>query len=107
MLARASDSPGQMWARAARSRMRGMLERLGSLSAARPRRTLAVVFAFVVLAGVLGGPVAGQLTSSGGFTAGSSESSRADAQFERVTGQGTSPGVVLLVRGQQADLDQR
>jgi uncharacterized membrane protein YdfJ with MMPL/SSD domain len=96
-----------MCARAAPSTMHGMLERLGSLSAARPRRTLAIVFAFVVLAGVVGGPVAGKLESSGGFTTGSSESSRADAQFERATGQDTAPGVLLLVDGPTAGLEQR
>jgi uncharacterized membrane protein YdfJ with MMPL/SSD domain len=76
-----------------------MLERLGSLSAARPWRTLAILFAFVVLAGVVGGPVAGHLESGDGFTPASSESSRADEQLQRATGQGTSPGVVLLVDG--------
>ena len=39
-----------------------MLERLGSASAARPRRTLLLLLAFVVLAGVVGGPVAGKLS---------------------------------------------
>ena len=76
-----------------------MLERLGNLSAARPRRTLLILLAFVVLAGVVGGPVAGQLESSGGFTTDSSESARADRQFERATGRDTAPGVVLLVEG--------
>ena len=77
--------------------MRGMLARLAGLSAARPRRTLLVLFAFVMLAGVVGGPVAGRLESSGGFTPAASESSRADQQFERATGQETAPGIVLLV----------
>ena len=84
-----------------------MLERLGSLSAARPRRTLIVLLAFVVLAGVVGGPVAGRLESGGGFTPRSSESSRADQQLERATGQDASPGIVLLVRGPRPDLQQR
>ena len=74
-----------------------MLARLGSLSAARPRRTLALVFAFIVLAGVLGGPVAGQLDADGGFTPAASESSRADSRLERATREDTEPGVVLLV----------
>src|SRR3954453_10680900 len=73
-----------------------MLARLASLSAARPRRTLLVLFAFVVLAGVVGGPVAGRLDAGGGFTTTASESARADRQFERATGQETSPGIVLL-----------
>jgi uncharacterized membrane protein YdfJ with MMPL/SSD domain len=87
--------------------MLGMLARLGSLSAARPRRTLTILFAFVVLAGVVGGPVAGQLESGGGFTTASSESSRADQQFERATGQETAPGIVLLVGGSGAGLEDR
>ena len=84
-----------------------MLERLGNLSAARPRRTLVILLAFVVLAGVIGGPVAGQLESDGGFTPGSSESSRADAQFERATGVEPAPGITLLVGGPGAGLEQR
>ena len=87
--------------------MAGMLERLGSLSAARPRRTLMILLAFVVLAGVVGGPVAGRLESGGGFTTESSESSRADQQLQRATGEGTSPGIVLLVGGSAAGLEQR
>jgi uncharacterized membrane protein YdfJ with MMPL/SSD domain len=86
--------------------MAGMLERLGSLSAARPRRTLIILFAFVVLAGVVGGPVAGQPEAAGGFTTAASESSRADEQLARATGQDVAPGIVLLVspeeRGQAA-----
>src|SRR3954451_12152368 len=73
-----------------------MLARLTSLSAARPRRTLLVLFAFVVLAGVVGGPVAGRLDAGGGFTTAASESSRGERQFERATGQETAPGIVLL-----------
>ena len=84
-----------------------MLERLGSLSAARPRRTLVILLAFVVLAGVVGGPIAGQLESGGGFTSASSESSRADEQFERATGRDATPGIVLLVGGSGAGLEQR
>jgi uncharacterized membrane protein YdfJ with MMPL/SSD domain len=84
-----------------------MLERLGRLSAARPRRTLVILFAFVVLAAVVGGPVAGRLESGGGFTTASSESSRADGQFQRATGQSTTPGIVLLVEGSGTGLEQR
>jgi uncharacterized membrane protein YdfJ with MMPL/SSD domain len=95
-----------MRARRLRASMPGMLARLGSLSAARPRRTLTILFAFVVLAGVVGGPVAGQLEAAGGFTTAASESSRADEQLARATGQDVAPGIVLLVspeeRGQAA-----
>src|ERR671916_978158 len=87
--------------------MSGMLERLGNLSAARPRRTLIILLGFVLLAAVVGGPVAGQLESGDGFRTDSSESSRADEQFERATGEDTSPGIVLLVRGSEANLEDR
>ncbi|MDA0179609.1 MMPL family transporter [Solirubrobacter phytolaccae] len=80
-----------------------MLERLGKLSAARPWRTLSILLAFLVLAGVVGGPVAGRLNADGGFTAGSSESSRADGQLERATGESASGEIVLLVRGGEAE----
>src|SRR5688572_22925597 len=84
-----------------------MLARLGSLSAARPRRTLVLLLAFVVLAGVVGGPVAGRLESGGGFTTASSESSRADRQLQRATGAETSRGIVLLVDGSAGGLEER
>ncbi len=84
-----------------------MLERLGNLSGARPRRTLIILLTFVVLAAVVGGPIAGQLESGDGFRTESSESSRADRQFERATGEDTSPGIVLLVGGSEAGLEQR
>ncbi|MDW5594496.1 MMPL family transporter [Conexibacter stalactiti] len=84
-----------------------MLERLGSLSAARPRRTLLFLLFFLVLAGLVGGPVAGRLESGGGFATDSSESSRAAAQLERATGQQSAPGIVLLVEGGADDLAQR
>src|SRR5918992_2577057 len=87
--------------------MSGMLERLGNLSAARPRRTLIILLGFVLLAAVVGGPVAGQLESGDGFRTDSSESSRADEQFERATGEDTAPGIVLLVRGSAAGLEER
>src|SRR4051794_41840086 len=82
-----------------RRTMQGMLERLGRLSASRPRRTLLILFAFVVFAGLIGGPVAGRLSAGGGFTAKDSESARADAQLERATGEGTAAGGAPLVRG--------
>jgi uncharacterized membrane protein YdfJ with MMPL/SSD domain len=95
-----------MCSRLAPSTMVGMLARLGSLSAARPRRTLLILLAFVVLAGVIGGPVAGALDAGDGFRTTSSESSRADRQLERATGEDTAPGIVLLVRGPAAGLEQ-
>ena len=76
-----------------------MLQRLGSASAARPRRTLVIVFLAIVLAGAIGGPLAGKLDSDGGFATESSESARAAEQLEAATGRESSPGVVLLVNG--------
>ena len=84
-----------------------MLARLGQLSAARPRRTLIILLCFVAVAAVVGGPVAGKLESGDGFRSESSESSRADRQFARATGEDTTPGVVLLVRGPAKGLEQR
>ena len=79
-----------------------MLQRLGQLSAKRPWRSLLVLLVFVVLAGVIGGPVAGRLDGGDGFTPADAESSLATAQLERATGEETSPGVILLVRGDDA-----
>ena len=84
-----------------------MLARLGQLSAARPRRTLIILLCFVAVAAMVGGPVAGQLEAGDGFRTESAESSRADRQFARATGEDTSPGVVLLVRGPANGLVQR
>ena len=64
---------------------------------AHPKRTLIAVVLFVVVAGVVGGPVAGSLESDGGFTAGNSGSARAEARIEQATGAQASPGVVALV----------
>jgi RND superfamily putative drug exporter len=81
-----------------------MLARLGTLSAAHPRRTLVLLFLFLAVAGVIGGPVAGRMESGDGFTTGSSESSRAERQLERATGQQSAPGIVLLIRGGGGEL---
>ena len=83
-----------------------MLERLGTLSAARPRRTLLLLLLFVAVAGFVGGPVAGRLDSGGGFAAGSSESDRAYEQLRHATGRDTSPGIVLLVEDAAGHLRQ-
>src|SRR5687767_7540506 len=83
-----------------------MLERLGSLSAARPRRTLTILFLFIALAGLIGGPLAGKLESDGGFTPGSSESSRAEQQLQQATGVESAPGLVLLVTGGSDDVER-
>ncbi|MBA2516016.1 MAG: MMPL family transporter, partial [Solirubrobacterales bacterium] len=74
-----------------------MLSRIGDLAAARPKRTLLALLAFLLLAGVLGGPVAGLLSTSGGFTSKDSGSQRAVDRIEAATGSQAAPGVVLLV----------
>ena len=55
---------------------------LTSRIAARPRRTLIAVLLFVVVAGVVGGPVAGALESSGGFVAPGADSEVAVDRLE-------------------------
>src|SRR4051794_6286276 len=64
---------------------------------ARPRRTLLAVLLFVVVAGVIGGPVAGRLTSSGGFVAPGADSQLAVQQIVAATGAAPDAGVVVLV----------
>ena len=63
-----------------------------------PKRTLLAVVLFVVLAGVFGGPVAGALEDSGGFTATDSGSARAVDRIEAATRTQATPGVVALLR---------
>src|SRR4051794_41979509 len=70
---------------------------LTSRLAAHPRRTLIAVLLFVVLAGVIGGPVAGALESSGGFVAPGADSELAVERIEAATGLEPAAGLVLLV----------
>src|SRR5689334_16515465 len=70
---------------------------LTSRLAARPRRTLLFVALFVVVAGVLGGPVAGALKSSGGFVAPGADSQVAVDRVEAATHREPDAGLVLLV----------
>jgi RND superfamily putative drug exporter len=71
---------------------------LTSRLAARPRRTLLIVLLFVIVAGVLGGPVAGALKSDGGFVAPGADSQLATHRIEAATGTEADAGIVLLVR---------
>src|SRR4051794_17629762 len=64
---------------------------------AHPRRTLLAVLLFVVVAGVIGGPVAGRLTSSGGFVAPGADSQRAVQRIVAATGVAPDAGVVVLL----------
>ena len=70
---------------------------LTSRLAAHPRRTLIAVLLLVVLAGVVGGPVAGALDSSGGFVAPGADSEVAVERIEAATGREPGAGIVLLV----------
>ena len=65
--------------------------------AAHPRRTLLGVLLFVLVAGFVGGPLAGKLESSGGFVAPGADSEVAEQRLEAATGTDASPGIVLLV----------
>ena len=70
---------------------------LTSRLAAHPRRTLLMVLLFVLVAGLLGGPVAGALKSSGGFVAPGADSEVAVQRIEAATGLEPDAGLVLLV----------
>jgi hypothetical protein len=75
-----------------------VLTALADRTTAHPKRTLLAVIVFVVLAGIFGGPVAGALEESGGFTATDSGSARAVDRIEAATGTDATPGVVALLR---------
>ncbi|MET0525175.1 MAG: hypothetical protein ABWZ91_10250, partial [Nocardioides sp.] len=62
-----------------------------------PRRSLAAVLLFVVLAGVFGGAVGGAMQSEGGFAPADADSARALERIEAATGQQPSAGILLLV----------
>src|ERR1700753_2182347 len=83
-----------------------MLRSLTARVSSHPRRSLAIVLAFVVIAGVVGAPVAGMLKSSGGFAPGSSDSQVATKLLEHATGAEPGAGVVLLVRTPQGARSQ-
>ena len=74
-----------------------MFSALADRTTARPRLTLLAVVLFVALAGVLGGPVAGALEDSGGFTATDSGSTRAVERIREATGRHVNPGIVALL----------
>ncbi|MET0819271.1 MAG: MMPL family transporter [Solirubrobacteraceae bacterium] len=79
------------------------------MPATRPRRTLLIVALFVVLAGVIGGPVAGALDSSGGFVAPGADSEVAVERIQAATGRDPGAGIVLLVESpaDAGDVEQR
>ena len=75
-----------------------MFSALADRTTTRPRLTLLAVVAFVALAGIFGGPVAGSLEDSGGFTATDSGSARAVERIKEATGRQANPGIVALLR---------
>ncbi|HTU96697.1 MAG TPA: MMPL family transporter [Solirubrobacteraceae bacterium] len=74
-----------------------MLRSLAHTLAAHPRRTLIATLVFVVIAGAIGGPLAGALKSSGGFAPPNSDSQVATRMLQHATGTEPTPGLVLLV----------
>ena len=79
-----------------------MLTALAVRIASRPRRSLAITLAFVVIAGIIGGPLAGALKSSGGFAPPNSDSQVAQRTLQDATGREQSPGIALLVATPQS-----
>jgi trehalose monomycolate/heme transporter len=77
--------------------MPGMLRSLAATLSTRPRRTLTAVLLFVVVAGAVGGPLAGSLKTSGGFAPPNSDSQVAIRMLQDATGAQPTPGIVLLV----------
>ncbi len=75
-----------------------MLTALSDRIGGRPRRSLLAVGLFVIVAGVLGAPVAGVLEDAGGFAPPDAGSSRAIERINDASGTQSSARVVLLVR---------
>lgn len=75
-----------------------MFSTLAHLASTRPWRVLMLTAVAFVVAGILGGPVAGLLNSdSDSFSDTSSDSARAVEAIEDATGRAASPGVVVLL----------
>lgn len=86
-----------------------MLTSLAIRISSRPQRSLLIALVVVIVAGAVGGPVAGALKGSGGFAPGHSDSQVAVAQLQDATGREGAPGIVLLVstpRGPRAAVDR-
>jgi len=74
-----------------------MLRTLGIKVGPHPRRALWISLGFLVIAGIIGGPLAGSLKTSGGFAPGDSDSQIAIRQLKAATGLEPTPGIALLV----------
>ena len=79
-------SPGRLCGPRHAQTIGRMLRSLAHTLAAHPRRTLIATFAFVVIAGAIGGPLAGALKSSGGFAPPNSDSQVATNMLQRASG---------------------
>src|SRR2546423_1420022 len=76
-----------------------MLTAIARLVSARPKRVLLATLLFAVLAGVVGGPVAGSMKAgSDNFEDPSSESVAARHTLERAAGMSSEPDAIALVR---------
>ena len=76
-----------------------MLTTIARLVSARPKRILLGTLLFAVLAGVVGGPVAGSMKAgSDNFEDPASESVAARHTLERAAGMSSEPDVIALVR---------
>ncbi|MGB9013429.1 MAG: hypothetical protein WCB95_11340, partial [Aeromicrobium sp.] len=75
-----------------------MFTALARLATTRPGRTLAITVVFFVLAGVVGGPVAGLLNSDDdSFSDTSAESALALDRIERASGLEAAPALLALI----------
>jgi uncharacterized membrane protein YdfJ with MMPL/SSD domain len=75
-----------------------MFAALGRLANNHPRRVLGVTVLFFVIAGALGGPVAGLLNSDNdSFSDTGATSARAIEQIERAAGQDAAPSLIALI----------
>ena len=75
-----------------------MLSSLANRISARPRRVLVIAALFTVFAAAVGGPVAGLLDASGGFTDRDSDSAQAVERLDAATKERASGSAILLVR---------
>ena len=74
-----------------------MLTSLADRITARPKRVLLIAAVFAVLAAAIGGPVFGLLKAEGGFTDSDSDSARAEARVEQVSGTEPNAEVIALL----------
>lgn len=87
-----------------------MIDALIRLATGRARLVLTVTAVFFVVAAILGGPVAGLLSSGDDFRNPDAESAQAQDELAAASGSYAAPGVIVLVRtpdGARGDAAQR